>query len=132
MPALDMFPYGNIILGMARLATTHDIFNAVAEPARRDVLALLARGERAVGAIVDALRLAQPAVSKHLRVLAEVGLVRVRKLGRQRVYSINAEALRPMHDWVSQFEALWDKQLHDIKAAAEAKARQRNAQRNHT
>ncbi len=117
---------------MARLATTHDIFNAVADPVRRDLLDLLARGERAVGALVDALRLAQPSVSKHLRVLADVGVVRVRKLGRQRLYSINAEALRPMHDWVSQYEAFWDKQLHDIKAAAEEKARRRAAQHNNT
>lgn len=108
---------------MARLATTHDIFNAIAEPARRDLLALLARGEQAVTAIVTAVQLAQPSVSKHLRVLTEVGLVRVRRLGRQRLYSVNADALLPMHQWVSQFEALWDKQLQSIKAAAEAEAR---------
>lgn len=104
---------------MARLATTHDVFNAIAEPARRDILSLLARGERAVTAIVDTLRLAQPAVSKHLRVLGEVGLVRVRQMGRQRIYAVNAEALRPMHQWTSQFEVLWEKQLTDIKSAAE-------------
>ena len=108
---------------MPRLATTHDVFNAIAEPARRDVLELLARGERAVNGIVDALRLAQPTVSKHLRVLAEVGLVRVRKEGRQRVYSVNADALRPVDQWVSQFDALYDRQLDAIKTAAEAKAR---------
>lgn len=107
---------------MARLATTHDAFNAIAEPARREVLELLARGERAVSAIVTALRMTQPAVSKHLRVLAEVGLVRARQMGKQRIYSVNPEALQPIHAWASQFEALWDKQLHAIKAAAERKA----------
>lgn len=108
---------------MARLATTYDVFNAIAEPARRDVLALLAKGEHAVGAIVTALQLAQPTVSKHLRVLAEVGLVRARQAGRQRVYSVNADGLKPIHAWASQFEALWDKQLQSIKALAEEKAR---------
>jgi DNA-binding transcriptional ArsR family regulator len=111
---------------MARLATTHDIFNAIAEPARRDLLSLLARGEQAVTAIVTAVQLAQPSVSKHLRVLTEVGLVRVRRIGRQRLYSVNADALIPMHQWVSQFEALWDKQLLSIKTAAEAEARRQS------
>lgn len=109
---------------MARLATTHDVFNAIAEPARRQILDLLAAGERAVGDIVDALRMAQPQVSKHLRVLSEVRLVTVRQDGRRRLYSLSAEGLEPIHRWVSQFESHWDKQLQSIKAAAEARARQ--------
>ena len=108
---------------MARLATNFDVFNALAEPARRDILTLLIRGEQAVNAIVEVLRLAQPSVSKHLRVLTDVRLLNVRQRGRQRVYSVNADALQPMHQWVTQFEALWDKQLRGIKAAAEQKAR---------
>ena len=116
---------------MARLATTYDVFNAIAEPARRDILSLLAQGERAVTAIVEALRLAQPAVSKHLRVLGEVGLVRARQVGRQRIYAVNAEALRPMHEWTGQFEALWSKQLNEIKSAAEARARKAAAEKRH-
>jgi DNA-binding transcriptional ArsR family regulator len=77
---------------MARLATTFDVFNALAEPARRDILSLLARGEQAVNVIVEKLRLTQPSVSKHLRVLATVRLVNVRQMGRQRVYAVNLEA----------------------------------------
>jgi len=107
---------------MARLATTCDIFNAIAEPVRRDILSLLALGERAVNDIVSHLKLGQPQVSKHLRVLSEVRAVAVRKVGRQRCYRINADALVPMHQWVSQFETLWTKQLINIKSAAEAKA----------
>ncbi len=114
---------GILFLRMARLATTFDVFNALAEPARRDILSLLARGEQAVNAIVETLRLTQPSVSKHLRVLATVRLVNVRQMGRQRVYAVNVDTLRPIVDWVGQFDALWEKQLTGIKAAAEAKAR---------
>jgi DNA-binding transcriptional ArsR family regulator len=93
---------------MARAATTTDAFNAVAEPKRREILTLLAGGEKSVGELVEALGLTQPQVSKHLRVLREVGLVGVREAGLQRFYSLQGEGLRPIHDWVSTFEAFWN------------------------
>jgi DNA-binding transcriptional ArsR family regulator len=92
---------------MARSATTSDAFNAVAEPRRRQILDLLARGERSVNDVAKALRLAQPQASKHLRVLREVGLVTVRGDGQQRLYALNAAALKPVHDWVKAFERFW-------------------------
>ena len=92
---------------MARAATTADAFNAVAEPRRRQILDLLAGGERPVNDLVHALDLAQPQVSKHLRVLREVGAVEVREDGRRRLYRLNGEALRPIHDWVKRYEATW-------------------------
>ena len=93
---------------MARVATTADAFNAVAEPRRRQILDAIAGGERSVTEIVELLALSQPLVSKHLRVLrAEVGLVEVRDDGRQRIYRVNAPALRPIYDWVKDFEQLW-------------------------
>src|SRR4051812_18856839 len=107
---------------MARLPTTTDAFNAVAEPRRRQILDLLARGERPVNDVVDCLGLGQPQVSKHLRVLREVGLVIVRGSGQRRLYSLNAERLKPIHDWVRTFEPFWDHQLDRIKERAERKA----------
>ncbi len=104
---------------MARAATTSDPFNAVAEPRRRVILAYLAAHERPVGEIALALRLAQPSVSKHLRVLHDVGLVEARRDGRQIFYRTNAEALRPMHEWTSRFERYWGHQLTRVKARAE-------------
>ena len=92
---------------MARAATTTDAFNAVAEPRRRQILDLLARGERPVGDLVDLLGLAQPQVSKHLRVLREVDLVRVRDEGRHRMYRLNAVPLKPLHDWLTRYEQEW-------------------------
>jgi DNA-binding transcriptional ArsR family regulator len=92
---------------MARAATTADAFNAVAEPRRREILDALASGERPVSELVDLLGLAQPHVSRHLRVLREVGAVVVRDEGRQRVYRLNPEALKPIHDWVSGYQHLW-------------------------
>jgi DNA-binding transcriptional ArsR family regulator len=92
---------------VARAATTADTFNAVAEPRRRQILDVLAGGERPVNDLVEALGLAQPQVSKHLRVLREVGAVDVREEGRQRLYSINGLALKPIHDWVRNYEQLW-------------------------
>jgi DNA-binding transcriptional ArsR family regulator len=92
---------------MARAATTTDAFNAVAEPRRRQILDLLAQGERPVNDLVDLLGLAQPQVSKHLRVLREVDLVRVRDAGRQRMYRLNPEPLRPIHDWMRKYEQMW-------------------------
>ena len=92
---------------MARAATTTDAFNAVAEPRRREILDLLARGECPVGDLVELLGLAQPQVSKHLRVLREVDLVHVRDEGRRRLYRLNAEPLRSIHDWLAKYEQTW-------------------------
>jgi len=105
---------------MARAATTSDAFNAVAEPRRRQILTYLAGHERAVGEIVSALSLDQPSVSKHLCVLRDVGLVRVRRNGRHRLYQTNAEAIRPLHEWAGTFEKFWSHQLTRVKERAEA------------
>jgi DNA-binding transcriptional ArsR family regulator len=111
---------------MARAATTADAFNAVAEPRRRQILDVLAMGERPVNDLVEELRLAQPQVSKHLRVLREVGAVEVREDGRQRLYRLNGEALKPIHDWVKSYEQTWserfeqmDNVLEDLKKEEE-------------
>jgi DNA-binding transcriptional ArsR family regulator len=99
---------------MARAATTADAFNAVAEPKRRRILDLLAAGERPVNDLVDLLGLGQPQVSKHLRVLREVGVVDVRDEGRQRLYRVNGVALRPIHDWVKNYECLWSERFEAL------------------
>jgi DNA-binding transcriptional ArsR family regulator len=96
---------------MARSPTTSDVFNAVAELKRRQILDLLAQGEKPVNDVVHALHLAQPQVSKHLRVLKEVGLVSVRGSGRQRLYKLNPDKLKPIHDWVKSFERFWNESL---------------------
>ena len=101
---------------MARAATTTDAFNAVAEPRRRQILDLLEQRERPVNDLVEQLGLAQPQVSKHLRVLREVGAVRVREDGRQRLYRLNGLALKPIFDWVSQYEAMWNERLDELEA----------------
>jgi DNA-binding transcriptional ArsR family regulator len=106
---------------MPRASTTSDSFNAIAEPRRRDILNFLALQERPVGDIVAALGLEQPSVSKHLRVLRDVGLVHVRREGRHMLYQTNAEAIRPLHEWTKTFERLWQHQLQSIKERAEAK-----------
>lgn len=113
---------------MPRLATTSDVFNAIAEPRRREIVELLAEhGERDVTDLVDRLGLPQPAVSKHLGVLREVGVVSVTKAGRRRVYRLNAAELKPVHDWVKVFERFWSSQLDRIKERAERLARERAA-----
>lgn len=99
---------------MARAATTADAFNAVAEPRRREILDLLARGERPVNDLVALLGVAQPQVSKHLRVLREVGLVEVRDEGRQRMYRLNGEPLRSIHDWVKNYERTWNERFNGL------------------
>jgi DNA-binding transcriptional ArsR family regulator len=99
---------------MARAATTADAFNAVAEPRRRQILDVLAGGERPVNDLVNLLGLAQPQVSKHLRVLREVGVVDVRKDGRQRLYRLNGRALKPIHDWVKSYERLWSERFAEL------------------
>ena len=109
---------------MARATTNSDTFNAIAEPRRREILTYLAATERPVGDIVLALGLEQPSVSKHLRVLREVGLVRMRCHGRQKLYKTNAEAIRPLHEWAATFERYWTHQLLGIKERAEAMALQ--------
>ena len=108
---------------MPRAATSSDVFNAVAEPQRRAILELLASEERPVGDVGRALRLAQPSVSKHLRVLREVGLVRVRRDGRRMLYQTDAAAIRPLHEWAGTFERHWRNQLLRIKKRAESSAR---------
>lgn len=105
---------------MPRASTTSDAFNAVAEPRRRQILSYLAASERSVGEIVVTLRLAQPSVSKHLRVLRDVGLVHARRKQRRILYRTNAEAIRPLHEWTKTFERFWGHQLMRIKARAEA------------
>jgi len=102
-----------------RAATSSDAFNAIAEPRRREILDFLAPRERPVGDIVVALGLAQPSVSKHLRVLKDVGLVDVRRDGRQMFYRTNAAGIRPLHEWSSRFERYWRNQLIRIKDRAE-------------
>ena len=93
---------------MARAPTTSDAFNAIAEPQRRDILSFLRDGERPVNDVARALRISPPRASKHLRVLREVGLVRVRDQGRERMYGLDARGLRPIHEWVGGFEAFWN------------------------
>jgi DNA-binding transcriptional ArsR family regulator len=104
---------------VARAATTTDAFNAVAEPRRRQILDVLAGGERPVNELVHQLGLAQPQVSKHLRVLREVGVVDVREAGRQRLYSLNGAALKPIHDWVKSYEQLWSERFDELDVVLE-------------
>jgi DNA-binding transcriptional ArsR family regulator len=101
---------------MARAATTSDVFNAVAEPQRRRILALLKGRERSVNDLAGALRVVQPRVSKHLRVLREVGLVTVREAGQRRLYALDARGLRPMHAWVGGFEDFWNQSFDRLDA----------------
>ena len=101
---------------MARAATTADAFNAVAEPRRRQILDVLAGGERPVGDLVEVLGLPQPQVSKHLRVLREVGAVEVRGDGRRRLYRLNGPALKPIHDWVKDYERFWSERFGRLDA----------------
>jgi DNA-binding transcriptional ArsR family regulator len=114
---------GMYCLAMARASTTSDAFNAVAEPGRRKILAYLAVDERAVGAIVINLSMGQPSVSKHLRVLRKVGLVRSRRDGRRILYRTNAQAIRPLYEWTRTFERFWTHQLNSIKEQAEAQVK---------
>lgn len=113
---------GIYILSMPRAAATTDAFNAVGELRRREILSYLADQEREVGDIVLKLRMEQPSVSKHLRVLRDVGLVRVRRSGRHMLYRTNGEAIRPLYDWTKTFERFWTHQLQRVKERAEAKA----------
>jgi DNA-binding transcriptional ArsR family regulator len=116
---LDVFRYRYIIVVVARAATTTDAFNAVAEPRRREILDVLAGGERPVNDLVAQLGLAQPQVSKHLRVLRQVGAVEVREAGRQRLYRLNGKALKPIHDWVSEYERSWSERFDALDIVLE-------------
>ena len=104
---------------MARAATTADAFNAVAEPRRREILDLLVGGERPVNDLVRVLGLPQPQISKHLRVLREVGVVQMRADGRQRLYRLNGRALKPIHDWVKEYERTWSERFDELDAVLE-------------
>jgi DNA-binding transcriptional ArsR family regulator len=106
----DLCRYRNI-LTVARASTTSDVFNAVAEAHRREILDTLITGEKAVGTIVTDLSMSQPQVSKHLRVLSEVGLVRCRAEGRRRFYSLEPAHLLPFHEWLAKFEQAWNDRL---------------------
>ena len=123
---LDIFQFRNILDFMTRKADPVDVFTAIAEPRRREVIAMLAdRRECAVNDIVLHMKLAQPAVSKHLGALRKAGLVTVVKRGQQRIYRLNAEGLKPVHDWVKVFERYWTHQVDQIKLRAERKALER-------
>jgi DNA-binding transcriptional ArsR family regulator len=100
---------------VARSSTTSDVFNAVAEARRREILDALMAGEKAVGAIVNDLSMSQPQVSKHLRVLSEVGLVRCRAEGRRRLYSLEPACLRPLHEWLAKYEQAWNERLDRVE-----------------
>ncbi len=116
---------------MARAATTADVFNAIAEPRRREIIGMLSDGgEHAVGDVVLRLRMAQPAVSKHLGVLRKVGVVAVSRRGQMRLYRLNAKELKPVHDWVKVYERFWTHQLDRIKMRAEQKMAERMAREN--
>jgi len=111
---------------MSRAATTSDVFNAIAEPRRREIIRLLIGGRmRSVNELVDRLELPQPAVSKHLGVLRKVGIVTVTKQGQQRLYQLNPQELKPVHDWVKVFEQYWTQQVDRIQERAERAARER-------
>jgi DNA-binding transcriptional ArsR family regulator len=112
----NTYLYGYMMSRMARAATTADVFNAIAEPRRRQLLDLVAGRERSVNDLVAELGLVQPLVSKHLRVLRAVGVVRVRDDGRRRLYQLNREALRPISDWLGNVEALWADRLDRLES----------------
>ena len=111
---------------MPSASATPDVYTAIAEPRRREIIELLRGRQYAVGELVDRLRLPQPAVSKHLSVLRKVGLVSVRKQGQQRLYRLEAESLKPVHDWIKTYERFWSHQLKQIKDRAERKTRERS------
>ena len=107
-------PISEYLRPVARASTTSDVFNAIAEAGRREILDVLMTGEKAVGAIVDDLSMSQPQVSKHLRVLSEVGLVRCRAEGRRRLYRLEPGRLRPLHDWLAKYEQAWNDRLDRV------------------
>lgn len=116
MYSVDTFRYGYMITIMARAATTSDVFNAIAEPRRREILMLLRTGERAVTDLAAELGVPQPGASKHLRVLREVGLVQERRQGKQRLYGLDAKGLRPVHEWTGGFQQFWNESFDRLDA----------------
>jgi DNA-binding transcriptional ArsR family regulator len=104
---------------VARSSTTSDVFNAIAAPHRREILDVLMAGEKAVGAIVDDLAISQPQVSKHLRVLSDVGLVRCRAVGRRRLYRAQPAPLRPLHEWLAKYERAWNERMDRVDSYLE-------------
>jgi DNA-binding transcriptional ArsR family regulator len=121
--SLDIFHNKNIISSMPLVSATSDIFNAIADPRRRQIIDLLARRRGLpVGTIVLTLELPQPAVSKHLGVLREVGIVTVKKVGKSRIYDLNLDQLRTVQDWVQSLEKHWERQLDRIRARGEQRA----------
>lgn len=114
--ALYIYPYGNMFRTMARAATTSDVFNAIAEPQRRAILTLLRTGEYPVSTLAHELGMSQPGASKHLRVLREVGLVRDRRRGRQRLYALDAQGLRTVHEWTGGFADFWNASFDRLEA----------------
>jgi DNA-binding transcriptional ArsR family regulator len=121
-------PILEYIEAVARSSATADVFNAVAEPHRREILDTLIAGEKAVGTIVTDLSMSQPQVSKHLRVLSEVGLVSCRAEGRRRLYSLEPARLRPFHDWLAKYEQAWNDRLNRMDAYLEELQRQGESQ----
>jgi DNA-binding transcriptional ArsR family regulator len=113
---VDACRYRHMMAPMARAATTSDVFNAIAEPQRREILVLLRAGERPVTELAQELGMTQPGASKHLRVLREVGLVRDRKAGKQRLYGLDARGLRPVHEWTGGFERFWNESFDRLDA----------------
>jgi DNA-binding transcriptional ArsR family regulator len=116
MPPASRMPIWVYDPAMARAATTSDVFNAIAEPQRREILVLLRAGERPVTELAQRLGMAQPGASKHLRVLREVGLVRDRKAGKQRLYGLDARGLRPVHEWTGGFAQFWNESFDRLDA----------------
>jgi DNA-binding transcriptional ArsR family regulator len=112
---LDACRYRHMMVSMARAATTSDVFNAIAEPQRREILVLLRAGERPVTELAQELGMTQPGASKHLRVLRAVGLVRDRRAGKQRLYGLDARGLRPVHEWAGGFERFWNESFDRLE-----------------
>jgi DNA-binding transcriptional ArsR family regulator len=115
---------------MPRAATTADVFNAIAEPWRREIIDVLAGRDHDVGELVTRLRISQSSVSKHLGVLRKVGIVSVNKHGRRRLYRLNPKELKPVHEWVKSFERFWTQQLDRVKERAERRAKEQAASEN--
>ena len=111
---LDIYRYRNILVSVARSSTTSDVFNAIAEAHRREILDALVTGEKTVGTIVNDLSMSQPQVSKHLRVLSEVGLVACRADGRSRLYRLEPANLGPLHEWLAKYEQAWNDRLDRV------------------
>jgi DNA-binding transcriptional ArsR family regulator len=117
-----------MMLSVARAATTSDVFNAIAEPQRREILVLLRVGERPVTEVAEELGMTQPGASKHLRVLREVGLVQDRKAGKQRLYALDARGLRPVHEWTGGFEQFWNESFGRLDAYVQELERARKGE----